>query len=381
MILDLREPAGEDLQAQILFVAQSIGTALKDPDLIVQAFNEPEGDFVLSVTICRHPIPMTLDHLRKLLIGFQPLPLQGRAPGRKEAPGPAFLLVVPPLAERLLKQVGGRHPLVSVEQLLEGAAAFEGQRLAARQQRILLPLDELTVLPVQAGVLAFPHRVQSFIEMTQHVELVEHHLSLRGMGSREGRGAKGLPPIPHRQAKARALFRSQPRIEYLHALLRPIAPTTPEDPPPHQVADDEAVRMPLADRTLVDADALGAGGARPAQLRAHVRLVQLLDGLPVQTQFPCDSAQRGRVTPPPDEEGEAFGLEGVVGQPGQLLLLHGPTVRTPHAPDLDLQRDSGIATGESAHPAHLVVGARPQRRPTDPAACFFPRRTSRRRRA
>src|SRR4030095_11191889 len=123
MILDLREHAGEDLQAQILFVAQSIGATLKDPDLIVQAFDKPEGDFVFPVTICRNPIPMTLDHLRKLLIGFQPLPLQGSAPVLKEAPCPAFLLVVPQLAERLLEQVGGLQPLVSVEQLLEGAAA------------------------------------------------------------------------------------------------------------------------------------------------------------------------------------------------------------------------------------------------------------------
>src|SRR5262245_60258751 len=137
--------------------------------------------------------------------------------------------------------------------------------------------------------------------------------------------------------------------------------------------------MAFADGNLVDPNAPGSGRARPAQLLAHVLLVQLLDRLPVQAQFPCDIAQSGRATPPPDKEREAFGIERVGGQPGHLLLLHGPTVRTPHAPDLDLQINPRVATGEVAHSAHLVIVERSHRRPTDPAASFFPRRTSPRR--
>src|SRR5262249_33706844 len=260
-------------------------------------------------------------------------------------------------------------------------ASLQGQMLAPRQQRILLPLDELTVLSAQAGIFAFPHLVQSFGEVTQHVELVEHNLGLRGMSSFERRGAKGLPHIHYRHANALALLGSQPRVEPIHTLLRPILSPEPEYAPPRQVADDDAVSMPLANRNLVDADALGARGARPARLLAHVLLVQLRDRLPIQAQLSGDIAQSGRATPPPDHEGEAFGIEGVGGQPGQLLLLHGPTVRTPHAPDLDLQINPRIATGEVAHSAHLVIVERPHGCPTDPAACFFPRRTSPRMRA
>nr|ART40550.1 L693 [uncultured bacterium] len=98
-------------------------------------------------------------------------------------------------------------------------------------------------------------------------------------------------------------------------------------------------------------------------------------------QLPCDIAQGGRTTPPPDKESEAFGIERVVGQPGHLLLFHGPTALTSHAPDFDLQIDPRVATGEVAHPAYLVVVERPRHRAADATGSFFPRRTSRKTRA
>src|ERR1700752_5378122 len=122
MILDLPKHAGEDLQAQIFFIAQSVCASLNDADLIVQAFNEPEGDLVLGGTIRRNPLPMAINHLRQLFVGFKALPLQGNRPVLKEAARPAFLLIVPQLAERLLEQVSGLQPLVSTEQDLESAA-------------------------------------------------------------------------------------------------------------------------------------------------------------------------------------------------------------------------------------------------------------------
>src|SRR5215216_6437531 len=124
MILDLREHTSEDFQAQILFVAQPVCAPLDDPDLIVEAFNEPEGDLVLGVTIRGNPVPMALNHLGKFLVGFQALPLQGSPPVLKEAAGPAFFLVVPQLAEGLLEEVGSRQPLVGAEQGLEGTATL-----------------------------------------------------------------------------------------------------------------------------------------------------------------------------------------------------------------------------------------------------------------
>jgi len=46
-----RQHTGEYLQAQIFFVAQPVGTALKDSDLVVQALDETEGDLVLGSAI------------------------------------------------------------------------------------------------------------------------------------------------------------------------------------------------------------------------------------------------------------------------------------------------------------------------------------------
>src|SRR5580704_722145 len=40
--LDLREHAGKDLKAQVLLIAQTIGTALKDTDFVVEALDEAE---------------------------------------------------------------------------------------------------------------------------------------------------------------------------------------------------------------------------------------------------------------------------------------------------------------------------------------------------
>src|SRR5262249_20477952 len=106
-----------------------------------------------------NPVPMALDHLSKLLVGLQALPLQGSAPVRKEAARPAFPLVVPQLAERLLEHISGGQPLVGPEQCLKSATTIAGRILPARQQGILLPLDEVTILPAQAGILALAHLV------------------------------------------------------------------------------------------------------------------------------------------------------------------------------------------------------------------------------
>src|SRR5262249_12643352 len=75
------------------------------------------------------------------------------------------------------------------------------------------------------------------------------------------------------------------------------------------------------------------------------------------------------------------GVEGVVGQPGELLLPHGAAAPTVHAPDLELQVHPGVAAREVAHPTGLAVVERPLHPPTGAAGRFFPRRMSRRIRA
>lgn len=106
MFSQWRQHTGEYLQAQIFFVAQPVGTSLKDPDLVVQALDETKGDLVLWLTVGSNAIPMPLDHLGEFLMGLQPLPLQARPPVLKEPPCPALALVAPQLPEGLLEQVG-----------------------------------------------------------------------------------------------------------------------------------------------------------------------------------------------------------------------------------------------------------------------------------
>jgi len=64
-----------------------------------------ERHLVLWLAVGGDPIPVSINHLSKLLVGFQALPLQAGAPVLDEAPRPAFALVVPELTEGLLEQV------------------------------------------------------------------------------------------------------------------------------------------------------------------------------------------------------------------------------------------------------------------------------------
>lgn len=139
--------------------------------------------------------------------------------------------------------------------------------------------------------------------------------------------------------------------------------------------------MAFANRNLVEAEDAGAGRAGFAQLLTHVLLLQLFARLPIQVQLPRHSAHGGRATPLPHKAGKAFGIEGIVGQPGELLLLHGATPGTPDAPDLDLQVHARIATRQVADLSHFVIVEGPDRCATHPTACFFPRRPRRTMRA
>src|SRR4029077_5594255 len=116
---------------------------------------------------------MTINHLGKLLIGLEPLPLEACTPVLEEAPRPAFALVAPQLAEALLEDIGRVEPLVGRKQRLQCLSAVEREVLPARQQGVFLALE---VAPVAAGkprVLALAARIESLAEMAHDMELVE----------------------------------------------------------------------------------------------------------------------------------------------------------------------------------------------------------------
>jgi hypothetical protein len=51
MPLQGRQHAGEDLEPQVIFVAQAVGATLDHPDLVVEPFDEAERDLVLGPTV------------------------------------------------------------------------------------------------------------------------------------------------------------------------------------------------------------------------------------------------------------------------------------------------------------------------------------------
>ena len=67
------EHASEDLESQIFLVTQAVRAALDDANLVVEPLDEPERDLVLGLAVGGDSIPMTLDHLGELLVGFEPL--------------------------------------------------------------------------------------------------------------------------------------------------------------------------------------------------------------------------------------------------------------------------------------------------------------------
>src|SRR5229473_1759380 len=179
--LDLRQHAGEDLEAEVLFVAEPVRAALEDADLVVQSLDEAERHLVLRAAVGRDPLPVPLNHRRELLVGPEALPLERCPPVLEEAARPALAAVVPELGERFLEQVRGVQPLVGGQQRRERPAAAEGQILAVRQQGVLLALDESALPPGHARVLALADLVEGVAQMAQDVELVEQDTGLRGV--------------------------------------------------------------------------------------------------------------------------------------------------------------------------------------------------------
>ena len=139
---NLRQHRGEDLQPEVFLVTQSVGSALDHPYLVVKALDEAERDLVFGLAVGGDAVPVSLDHLGKLLVRLQSLPLQARAPVVEELTCPGFTVVVPELAEGFLEHVRGVQTFVGRQQQLEVLAGRAGEVLRVRQQRELLTLRE-----------------------------------------------------------------------------------------------------------------------------------------------------------------------------------------------------------------------------------------------
>src|SRR4051794_15449474 len=374
---DFWQHAGEDLEAEVFFVSKSVGPSLDDADLVVDPFDEPQRHLVLLMAIRRDPVPVSLDHPRELLVRLEALPPQGRLPTLEEAPRPHFPLVVPQLTEHLLEQVGFVQPPVGLEQCLQRLTPLLREVGPAGQQCVLLALDEPPVFPREPGVLTLSHLVQGLVQVLEDVKLVVEDAGSGRVPRLEGGVAERLPHVHHGQANPPAFPRPQPLEEEIHALLGSVRAPEPDRPAADQVAHDDAVVVPPADREFVDAEHLRAGRPGPSELLAHVLHLQRLDRPPIEAEFAGHIPDRRGPAAPPHIVGEPFRVEGVVGQPRKMLPLHAAATRARHAPHLELQVHPGVATGEVAYPTGRAVVESALTSTTSSAVRFFPRRTSR----
>jgi hypothetical protein len=137
----------------------------------------------------------------------------------------------------------------------------------------------------------------------------------------------------------------------------------------------------LADRDLVDPDYLGRRVPRSAELLSPVLHFQLPDGPPVQMRLLGDVFDRHGPTTSSDEKGETLGVERMVRQPVQSLLLHLAAALALDAPNLHFQVDPHFPARPIAHSACLAVGPTSMRATPGATGRFFPRRWRRRIRA
>src|SRR3954468_18925134 len=175
---DFRQHAREDFEAKVFLVSKAVGPPLDDADLVVDPFDEPPRHLVLLMAIRRDPVPMLFDHPGELLVRLEALPPQCRLPTLEESARPHLPLVVPQLAEHLLEQIGLVQPLVRREQRLQRLTPLLREVGPARQQCVLLALDELSVLPRESGVLTLTNLVQGFIQVLEDMKLVVEYVGL-----------------------------------------------------------------------------------------------------------------------------------------------------------------------------------------------------------
>jgi hypothetical protein len=241
MPLQGRQHAGEDLEPQVIFVAQAVGATLDHPDLVVEPFDEAERDLVLGPTVGGNAVPMPVDHRGEFLVRREPLPLQARAPVLEEASCPTLALVAPQLAETLLENIGRVEPLVGRQQCLQRPLAVKREVLLAREQGVFLALDVAPVAALQPRVLALADRIQSLAEMAHDMELVEQNRGLRRMRLR--RQAERLPHVHDGKANARTLALAEPGVELPHARLRAVLAAKPNRCCPELGAQGESTQV------------------------------------------------------------------------------------------------------------------------------------------
>ncbi len=362
----------EDLEPQIFLVPQAVCPPLNHPDLVVESFHEPKRHLVLRSAIGHDTVPVLLDHLRKLLVGRQALPLQRCLPVVEKLAGPAFPIVAPKLPEGFLEKVGLGKALIGCQKLLERPLSIQTEIGLPGQQRVFLPLNVGPFLARQATVFALADLVQRVSQVFHHMELIEQNGRVRAV--LQSGVSEWLPHIHDRQPNFPGLLLSPLLEEQVHAFLRAIYATNPDGPFPQQITDHDTIGVPFADRDLVHAYGLWGGAACSSELLLHVLLVQLLCLVPIQEKLFGDALDACGTAAAPNVIGKTLRIERVVREEGKPFLLHLAAAPALDAANLQVQENAESSAGKVSHTSPLPVVEASVAQAASTADCFFSRR-------
>jgi len=180
----------------------------------------------------------------------------------------------------------------------------------------------------------------------------------------------------HREPDPFGVSDTEEVVEHDQTVFRPVDAAKPDGLSALQVTDDDAVDVAFANGDLVDADHRGPRVPEARQLRAHVQLVHLFDGMPLEVQIRRHFFDGGAAALLAHVEGEPFRVVRIGREPVEPFPLHAAAQPAADAPYVDLEPDAQVAARQIADTADGSVVPRPMAGPTRPASCFFPRRLS-----
>ena len=243
------------------------------------------------------------------------------------------------------------------------------------EQGVALSLDEGAVLGGETAVLAAADGVERIAEVAHDVELVEDDTCLWRMALE--RGAKGLPHVHRGELDARRLLGTQRGKEEVHVGFA--APCRrPRSAAGVEVADDDAVVVPLPDGDLVHADRPRRGQAGTGNLLLHVDPVEVLDRAVVEALRLGHRRVGHLATERAHVHREALSEAWVLRQPVEALYEHATAPRAVDPKPLELDVDPEPAQPrDRGHGRCVCRSARGTGVHMRADRCFFRRRNTR----
>jgi len=163
--------------------------------------------------------------------------------------------------------------------------------------------------------------------------------------------------------------------ELIHVRLRPSPAAEPDRALRLKVAHHDPVGVPLANRDFVNPDHARRRWPRPAQLFAHVDLVEFIDGMAIEMHPPRHVLGRHRVAKPADLHRKPQGVLRVRRQKGLRFVPHpGGFAVHPCHPKIEIEVP--IPASEIACPPPTRVVNAAARIAAAAAHRFFERRSS-----